>query len=339
MELLINHKKKKNGVYNDLLYQLVYETDYNTLSPDIIGQELLKNWHDNEQFKNIYEENKDDIRVCNFDNLYNFFDKYFISNDYDDINNPDNIFIVPFFWHVPKSGGSTVKRLFQTAYEYGNTYHLGNPEQIERAIFEIENRHVNDISKFIASNYIYETEPVLKAYIRKYWYEGITNVKFKIFTCIRDPFKRTLSLFQYLQIAKHEKYYENAGKQFISMTFDDYVNSELLERNWMIRILTNTLPMSNINNENNNHCIKQINIMHLDTSIDLIHKYFKVLILDTLKEDIQSIKNLFHIHSDTKFRIKNEQRLLTDGKYQNKNKGQLEQITKDYTAIYLYIIR
>jgi hypothetical protein len=66
----------------------------------------------------------------------------------------------------------------------------------------------------------------------------IQQHKGRMFTILRDPLERVVSLFYYLQKATHEPTYNPALK---SMTFEEYVRSDISESNFMSRTLINKM--------------------------------------------------------------------------------------------------
>ena len=145
---------------------------------------------------------------------------------------------VKFFWHIPRTGGLTLKNIMN--YCYG----LRRPEQLDgEASMEYvrnnilnmdtnspdglqisyENNIVNsNMIDVIASNYFLSGSALFD--------EGHYG---KAFTILRHPVEIAVSLFF------HRRKYIAAFK---AMTFYDYVDSEGYMDNWMVRQLTGTMP-------------------------------------------------------------------------------------------------
>jgi len=62
--------------------------------------------------------------------------------------------------------------------------------------------------------------------------------KGRLFSVMRHPIDRVVSIFHYLQQATWEPTY---NPEYAKWTIDDYVQSEFCESNWMVRALTNKM--------------------------------------------------------------------------------------------------
>eukprot|EP00546_Thalassionema_frauenfeldii_P015288 CAMPEP_0178920898 /NCGR_PEP_ID=MMETSP0786-20121207/15259_1 /TAXON_ID=186022 /ORGANISM="Thalassionema frauenfeldii, Strain CCMP 1798" /LENGTH=354 /DNA_ID=CAMNT_0020595013 /DNA_START=262 /DNA_END=1326 /DNA_ORIENTATION=- len=157
---------------------------------------------------------------------------------------------VPFFWHVPKSAGSTIKDMYSNCYglveasESGITEGHENDEVLQVVTLEDGWKFLNvdttiptgieraarmkavesDMLDLLVSPLPYEAVPKLLS----------SDHKGRFFTVFRDPIERVISIFYYLQKATHEPTYNPA---LANMTLEEYVFSDLAESNFITRCL------------------------------------------------------------------------------------------------------
>ena len=72
-----------------------------------------------------------------------------------------DIIIIPYFWHIPKSGGSTMKQLLRLSYFDSVPIPLSTKEEVEYA-YEQYKSIITELPEYLVSNYLYETEAILK---------------------------------------------------------------------------------------------------------------------------------------------------------------------------------
>ena len=89
--------------------------------------------------------------------------------------------------------------------------------------------------------------------------------------------ERSISMFYYLQIATWEETY---NPEFQKMTLLEFAQSELVEDNWMVRRLSNTIR-------------GKLNEDHFKTSIDVIRRKFLVGTLKRLEESLERFEKFF----------------------------------------------
>ena len=201
---------------------------------------------------------------------------------------------VPFFWHILKSGGTTVKELYTTCYRMIEANEIGVTEGHENdedlAIVDFRGaRYVNvdtttlagiqkakemglvksRMSDIIFSPYIIEVATDL--FVKDY------DVPGKMFSVFRDPVERVTSMFYYLQKATWEPTY---NPDLANMTLEEYASSPLIESNWMVRTLVRkpeaplTLDDIEVAKETlNRKCLVGL-LDHLEESLDRFDKYF-----------------------------------------------------------------
>ena len=166
---------------------------------------------------------------------------------------------VPFFWHLAKSGGTSVKHMYSDCY--------GLVEACESGVAEGHHRDITLKVVTLESGWKFAnvdtTTPMgierasrlnlarsgkVHLVVSPLPHEVTSKLFLKqnrgrCFTVFRDPIERVVSLFFYLQTASHEPTYNPALKQ---MTLDEYVNSNLAESNFVSRTLIDKMeaPLS-----------------------------------------------------------------------------------------------
>jgi len=126
---------------------------------------------------------------------------------------------VPLFWHIPKSGGSSIKMTMIRCFNLNVT--------IGYSLFEDPS-----LIPFVDSIMSVELFKTLTLFN--------SNQHPRIFTMIRHPFHRIHSLFHYQKYATHEKYYYfwsilSKGQH----TFLDFLKHNKANQNFMVSSLTN----------------------------------------------------------------------------------------------------
>lgn len=157
---------------------------------------------------------------------------------------------VPFFWHLPKSGGTSVKHMYSDCYGLVEACESGVAEghlrDITLKVVTLESgwRFVNvdtttpmgierasrfNLARSGKADLVVSPLPhdvTSKLFLKQH--------KGRCFTIFRDPIDRVVSLFYYLQNASHEPTYNPALRE---MTLDEYVTSNLAETNFVSRTL------------------------------------------------------------------------------------------------------
>ena len=157
---------------------------------------------------------------------------------------------VPFFWHLAKSGGTSVKHMYSDCYGLVEACESGLAEGHHRDItlkvvtlesgwkfvnvdtttpMGIERASRFNLARSGKADLVVSPLPhdvTSKLFLKQH--------RGRCFTIFRDPIDRVVSLFYYLQKASHEPTYNPALKD---MTLDEYVNSNLAETNFVSRTL------------------------------------------------------------------------------------------------------
>lgn len=160
---------------------------------------------------------------------------------------------VPFFWHIPKSGGSTVKNILDQCYGlkqakkiqgqpketlevFGNYVNLdtATPEGIKLAAYV--GLVPSKLADVIVSGRIYNAQNLFNI-----------NQRPRMFTLLRHPFHRIYSNYRYLKKAKWESAFQHFSKHFSNSTFLDYIH-RMNGNNMMTSALTD-VPNADITDE------------------------------------------------------------------------------------------
>lgn len=211
-----------------------------------------------------------------------------------DVSNfPINSTGVPFFFHVPRSGGSTVKDILGGCYGFTQASDLGGRKQGSLRAASLEVMHADDgaayvnvdtssaegirkakriglvesgVANFIASPHFYPAATLFNA-----------DQEGRCFTMIRHPVERAVSMFHYLAVAKWEPTYD-PSLAYISIEM--YARSKRLEHNWMVRFLSNELE----------HDVTED---HLRIAKDVLRRKFLVGLLNQREESFQRFEQYF----------------------------------------------
>lgn len=171
--------------------------------------------------------------------------------DVNDAPNPD--VETALFWHIPKSGGTTAKRLYQCmgktlAHRVGADPRFGHDEENEIVVFEphegkdwkvvnvdttikpgiLRARKLGLVQSH-STDLIFTMEP---AFAGEQLYDEDNKGRF--LALFRHPVDRASSLFFYLQKATWEKTYR---PEWADMTVMEWANLKHLESNYMVRKL------------------------------------------------------------------------------------------------------
>ena len=101
----------------------------------------------------------------------------------------------------------------------------------------------------------------------------------KTFTILRHPVDLSLSLFHYRRKATWERSYR---KDWMNLSYYDYVSSEDYMDNWMVRQLTGTMPWVDLNDS------------HLERAKNLLKRKIFVGIMSEMGETVRQLKAHFN---------------------------------------------
>jgi len=201
----------------------------------------------------------------------------------------------PFFWHVPKSGGTTLQRLY---WCMGST--IANEVGVNSK-FGVESGELSDLVSFspwkdnpgkVVNVDVSTHEGILKAKNRGFLTERFQpqvdfvstsefqfasmmlftpNHKARMFALFRHPIDRAVSKFYYLQKATWEPTYNT---QWAKMSFEQWASRDRGENNWMVRKLIGADPKDGLN------------LQDLDLAMEVIRTKFVVGLMSSMEESV-----------------------------------------------------
>ncbi|KAL7552595.1 hypothetical protein ACHAWF_016421 [Thalassiosira exigua] len=153
----------------------------------------------------------------------------------------------PYFWHVPRSGGVVVKTMLshclgQTlAAEVGELEGHGNDSELKVITFSEHNyTNVNvatpeGIARALNLGLVpsHLSDTLVSAHVDLMPSLFNANDRARAFVLFRHPVDRAASMFYFLKGTGYPP--------LQNMTVDDYAKSELIENNWLVRILTESM--------------------------------------------------------------------------------------------------
>lgn len=153
----------------------------------------------------------------------------------------------PFFWHIPRSGGVVIKTMLshclgQTlAAEVGELGDHRNNTELKMISFADHNyTNVNiatpdGIARALNMGLVpsHLSDTLVSAHVDLVPSLFNANDHARAFVLLRHPFERAASMFYFLQGSGYPP--------LKNMTIDDYAKSELIENNWMVRILSESM--------------------------------------------------------------------------------------------------
>lgn len=187
---------------------------------------------------------------------------------------------IVFFWHIPKASGSTIKNIMNFCYDLKRAEKLKPEPSMEYARENILNMDTSspDGLQFSFANQIVNSDKV-DVIVSNYFLSGaalFTDVHYgKTFTILRHPIDLALSLFHYRRKATWERSYR---KDWMTMTFTDYVSSEQYMDNWMVRQLTGTMPWITLNDS------------HLERAKTIMRRKIFVGVLTEMDETLRQLQ-------------------------------------------------
>ncbi|KAL7531613.1 hypothetical protein ACHAXR_004134, partial [Thalassiosira sp. AJA248-18] len=206
---------------------------------------------------------------------------------------------IPFFWHIPKASGTTVKETLSDCYGLVRTEMIKPPASLE--VFP--NKHVLNIDLStpnaiaVAKKMGVSDRELADVFVSQLSLEGSTVFSTyhmgRAFTIMRHPVKLAASLFYYRRIATWEPTYRPDYKD---MTLLDYVATDGYYDNWMVRMLTNAK-------------LGGLNEGHLELAKKIIKEKFIIGISDHMDETFRHLEKYygwaeskegcvnFHLHS------------------------------------------
>mmetsp|Transcript_7684 Transcript_7684/g.11744 ORF Transcript_7684/g.11744 Transcript_7684/m.11744 type:complete len:477 (-) Transcript_7684:167-1597(-) len=207
---------------------------------------------------------------------------------YKDINDrPLEVMDTPIYWHIPRSGGTTMKLVMSmcmgrvVACEQGAGHQLD--EQLEIINKAFGNFANVDTSTPLGLNRAAElglvpsriVDVVLTPHIREAAKLFDENHKGRLFTMLRNPVDRVVSLYHFLRMPGQEA---SIGFNINAMSLEEFAAD--VSENWMVRTLTNTVTGSLDEN-------------HLKIAKEILRRKFLIGLLDEKTESLRRIQAYF----------------------------------------------
>ena len=213
---------------------------------------------------------------------------------------------IPFFWHIHKAGGSTLKHIFSCLRQVQTrkvnkpdcSSDPGNPLQLCQLNFEFLNEKTTNvinvdasslpgISRSIEMNLLNEyPQPFVLTSSRIYDALPILTQqrKGRLFLVMRHPVERAISKFYYTKIAT----WENLPYQSIvaNMTLSEYANSKYCQNNWMTRRLVNKMKGEEITWED------------LEIAKEILRTKALILLLEDIENSVHRMREYFQWNID-----------------------------------------
>ena len=185
-------------------------------------QKIFSKWHSLHKNQIIEEVEIDKI-------IYNASLESYPLNMLEDFDKPLKDSDVIFYWHIPKAGGSTMKRIFTHCFNLTRSdqyVDLTTTVGISQAKKErVVDQNFLDV---IVGSHLHETSALFT-----------DEHKGRLMTVMRHPVELVTSLFYYLgHKATWERHYR---PELANMTLSEYANSQLMIDNWMTRYLSRKL--------------------------------------------------------------------------------------------------
>jgi len=173
-------------------------------------------------------------------------------SQYEELKNTDtSISATPFYWHIPKAGGTTVHDDYVQCFALVEASELGSINQgntLELVEINGGNYHVN-VDTSILPGILHAAElglvpsKMAEIIFSPLLHESSTHLftpdyQGQMFAMFRHPVDRVVSLFHYLRSATWEPTYNPILQ---NMTLQEYADSELAESNFVVRALVDKM--------------------------------------------------------------------------------------------------
>ncbi|KAL7517567.1 hypothetical protein ACHAWX_002486 [Stephanocyclus meneghinianus] len=191
---------------------------------------------------------------------------------------------LPFFWHIPKASGSTMKNIMNFCFN------LKRAEKVygEASTAEIRPNIINmDVSSPEGLKHAYDSNllssNIIDVLVSNYFTSGSAlftpEHQGRAFTIMRHPIDLAESLFHYRKKASWETSYR---PDWNKITFSQYVASDEYIGNWMVHQLTGTMPWVELTEE------------HLTQAKSVLQAKVFVGIASQMDETLRQLKRYFH---------------------------------------------
>lgn len=193
---------------------------------------------DEESQEGVQGEDEDDPEAEMLSSVTNLRD---VSADFEDGD-------VPFFWHIPRCGGSTIKNIMGECFGLVSACEVGvregheNDEDLDIIDYKgakyvnVDTSNLEGIKRAKQMNLIGSTVARPEVVVSSYLLEIAQEIydedhKGKSFVLFRHPIERAVSMYHH---------HLNLGN-IPDITLEDYAKGQGIENNWMVRYVTGRL--------------------------------------------------------------------------------------------------
>jgi len=192
----------------------------------------------------------------------------------------------PFFWHIPRSGGVVVKTMLSHCLRMTLAAEVGELEGHDKdtelkVISFAEHNYTNvniatpeGISRALNMGLVpsHLSHTIVSAHVDLVPSLFNANDRARAFVLFRHPVDRAASMFYFLKGTGYPP--------LKNMTVDDYAKSELIENNWLVRILSESMT-------------GPINMDNLEIAKEVLRKKFIVGLLDNKRGSFARFDHYF----------------------------------------------
>mmetsp|Transcript_31464 Transcript_31464/g.75167 ORF Transcript_31464/g.75167 Transcript_31464/m.75167 type:complete len:1022 (-) Transcript_31464:63-3128(-) len=160
---------------------------------------------------------------------------------------------LPFFWHVPRSGGGTMNDVLGSCLHLTLAADAGEGEDLQNLkVLRLGRQQVQYVNIDTSTHEGIErarnlglassglADVVLSPLLHEASSLFNQNRKGRLFTMVRHPVERAASLFYFIQETQWQKP-GTRNDQFAEITIEQFYRGGFAENNWMTRFLTNEL--------------------------------------------------------------------------------------------------
>jgi hypothetical protein len=241
---------------------------------------------------------------------------------------------IPFFFHVPRSGGSTIKDILGGCYGFTEATDVGGRQQGRLRAASLEVVHADDGAAYVNVD-TSTAEGIQRAKNMGLVESGLANVIIsqhlhpaatlfnsdqlgRCFSMMRHPIERAVSMFHYLAVANWEPTYD-PSLAYISIEM--YARSKRAEHNWMVRFLSNELE-------------RDLNDKHLAIAKKVLSQKCLVGLLDRKEESFRRFEQYFGWSAKNQKAIDCRDRLLHWGWSNKHSHPQVEEGSVVWDLLY-----
>mmetsp|Transcript_38361 Transcript_38361/g.81869 ORF Transcript_38361/g.81869 Transcript_38361/m.81869 type:complete len:657 (+) Transcript_38361:28-1998(+) len=187
---------------------------------------------------------------------------------------------IPFFWHIPKASGTTVKETLSSCYRLVRTEMIKPPSSLEVIQKNLVlNVDLSTPDAVLAAKQLQVANRGLAdVFVSQLSLEGSTvftgQHMGRAFTIMRHPVKLAASLFYYRRIATWEPTYR---PEYKDLTLKEYAEKDGYYDNWMVRMLANA-KLGGLNRD------------HLELAKSILRDKFVVGISDHMDETFRQLE-------------------------------------------------